>query len=504
MLETATPATPTTDRHKLYFGTDGSLKSVDDAAAVTTYASSAGDVSSNTSTSVDSEIALFSSTTGKLIKRATGTGVVHATSGVYSASAVSLTADVSGILPVANGGTNSSTSLNNNRVMKSAGGSVVEAAAITAARALKSDANGIPVHSTATGADLDSLSGTNTGDQTISLTGDVTGSGTGSFAATIAADAVTNAKLANVATATFKGRTTGGTGDPEDLTVSQAKTLLSLTGTNSGDQTITLTGDVTGSGTGSFAATIATGAVTDTKGSLANKPACTVVATSNQALTGTPTIDSQATAAGSIILATAQTSGSENGPWVAAAGAWARPTWYPAGGTTQSFQFITTFIRLGTTYQGSTWRMTTSGAITIDTTATTWVVTPHAINTSTVTNAASLSMLTVTNFLQPVVALSDGATISLDASLGNIFSVTLGGNRTLAAPTNPTDGQRIVLKIIQDGTGSRTLTLNAIYRFGTDITSLTLTTTASKTDYIGIMYNSASTKWDVLAISKGY
>ena len=92
------------------------------------------------------------------------------------------------------------------------------------------------------------------------LTGDVTATGPtggGSAAATIANDAVTNAKLANMATQTFKGRTTAGTGDPEDLSIAQAKTLLNLTGTNSGDQTITLTGDVTGSGTGSFAATVA-------------------------------------------------------------------------------------------------------------------------------------------------------------------------------------------------------------------------------------------------------
>jgi hypothetical protein len=98
------------------------------------------------------------------------------------------------------------------------------------------------------------------------LTGDVTtAAGGGSQAATIANDAVTNAKLANMATQTFKGRTTASTGDPEDLTVAQAKTLLGLTGTNSGDQTISLTGDVTGSGTGSFAATIANDAVTYAK-----------------------------------------------------------------------------------------------------------------------------------------------------------------------------------------------------------------------------------------------
>ena len=49
-------------------------------------------------------------------------------------------------LPISKGGTNSGTTLNNNRVMQSSGGAIVEAVAITAARALKSDANGIPTH----------------------------------------------------------------------------------------------------------------------------------------------------------------------------------------------------------------------------------------------------------------------------------------------------------------------------------------------------------------------
>lgn len=69
-------------------------------------------------------------------------------------------------------------------------------------------------------------SGTNTGDQTITLTGDVTGTGTGSFAATIANGAVSLAKMADIATARFIGRTTASTGVPEALTGTQATALL--------------------------------------------------------------------------------------------------------------------------------------------------------------------------------------------------------------------------------------------------------------------------------------
>lgn len=101
---------------------------------------------------------------------------------------------------------------------------------------------------------LDAITGTNTGDQTtiVGITGtkaqfdtavtdgnflyvgDVTsnathtGEVTGDTALTIANDAVTNAKLANVATGTIKGRVTAATGDPEDLTATQVRTLLNV------------------------------------------------------------------------------------------------------------------------------------------------------------------------------------------------------------------------------------------------------------------------------------
>lgn len=188
-----------------------------------------------------------------------------------------------------------------------------------------------------TGADktkLDGISGTNTGDQTITLTGDVTGSGTGSFAATVAADAVTNAKLANMATSTIKGRVTAATGDPEDLTATQVRIII-------------------------------------------------------------------------------------DSPQLSAA---------------QNF----------TAAQG---------------------VTP--------------------------VALTDAANIATNAALGNIFTVTLGGNRTLDNPTNVVAGRTYAWVLTQDATGSRTLAYGTAFDFPGG-TAPVLTTTASAVDLITGMAISTS------------
>jgi hypothetical protein len=88
--------------------------------------------------------------------------------------------------------------------------------------------------------------------------------------------------------------------------------------------------------------------------------------------------------------------------------------------------------------------------------------------------------------------LTDGATVTWNASTQQVAKLTLGGNRTLSAPTNPATGQFISLLLIQDGTGSRTLTWNAIYEFASD-TAPTLTTTASLGDLFTFRYN--GTKW---------
>lgn len=90
-----------------------------------------------------------------------------------------------------------------------------------------------------------------------------------------------------------------------------------------------------------------------------------------------------------------------------------------------------------------------------------------------------------------VVALTDGATITPDMSLGNNFSVTLGGNRTLANPSNLTAGQHGVITITQDGTGSRTLAFGSQWKFASG-TAPSLTATASAVDVLAYYVESAT------------
>jgi hypothetical protein len=84
--------------------------------------------------------------------------------------------------------------------------------------------------------------------------------------------------------------------------------------------------------------------------------------------------------------------------------------------------------------------------------------------------------------------LTDGATITWDVGSSPVAKVTLGGNRTLSAPTNSASGQFISLTVIQDATGSRLLTWNSAYEFTGDVAP-TLTTTASKADVFVFKYN---------------
>ena len=106
--------------------------------------------------------------------------------------------------------------------------------------------------------------------------------------------------------------------------------------------------------------------------------------------------------------------------------------------------------------------------------------------------AGSLKISTSARAYNPITTLTDAASITNNFALGNNFLVTLGGNRTLAAPSNAVAGQSGTIHIIQDGTGSRTLGYNTVWQF-VSATVPTLSTGAGDVDILCYIARSATT-----------
>jgi len=159
---TSLTSTPTNGQLLIGNGTNYTLATITGTSNQVSVSNGSGSITLST----PQDIASASSPTFAGLTLTAFSGVVKASAGVLSASAVSLTADVSGVLPVANGGTNSSTALNNNRFVISSGGALVEHSAVTASRALASDTSGLPVAATTTSTELDYLSGVTSSVQT--------------------------------------------------------------------------------------------------------------------------------------------------------------------------------------------------------------------------------------------------------------------------------------------------------------------------------------------------
>ena len=128
--------------------------------------------------------------------------------------------------------------------------------------------------------------------------------------------------------------------------------------------------------------------------------------------------------------------------------------------------------------------VTVSGAVDLKTNVSvggTAVVGGAAQFASTVTVSGKGKFMT--GALTPIVTLTDAASVATDLNTGNVFYVTLAGNRTLAAPTETTTNIGAVgqIYIQQDGTGSRTLSYNTVFQFpGASVP--TLSTSANAVD----------------------
>jgi len=125
-----------------------------------------------------------------------------------------------------------------------------------------------------------------------------------------------------------------------------------------------------------------------------------------------------------------------------------------------------------------------SDLATLGTSAASKVLTANANNLTTISGA----------MLNTEDTLTDAATITWNVVNSPVAFVTLGGNRTMAAPsgTGAAAGQFISLLVKQDGTGGRTITWNAVYEFPSD-TAPTLTATANLGDIFSFRYNGS--KW---------
>ena len=114
---------------------------------------------------------------------------------------------------------------------------------------------------------------------------------------------------------------------------------------------------------------------------------------------------------------------------------------------------------------------------------------------------------TTKGFADPrVVSVSSATSITPNADTTDILiqaNSVAAGTLTVNAPTGtPVDGQKIIFRITS--TNVQTLSFNAIYQSSTDIGFPATLSGASKTDYMGFMYNSASTKWQLLAKVFGF
>ena len=121
-------------------------------------------------------------------------------------------------------------------------------------------------------------------------------------------------------------------------------------------------------------------------------------------------------------------------------------------------------------------------------------------STGTVTASSFAGALAVSGGASAnITALSDGSTITIDMATACHHSVTLGGNRTFAAPSNQAVGQSGSIFITQDGTGSRTASFNSAFKFAGG-TAPTLSTAANAVDRIDYVIKASNVIHSVITL----
>ena len=103
---------------------------------------------------------------------------------------------------------------------------------------------------------------------------------------------------------------------------------------------------------------------------------------------------------------------------------------------------------------------------------------------------------------KPVTVVAYSASITPDAGTYGTYEIgALTGNLTLNAPTGTvSDGQKLTFRLTQDATGGRTLTWNAAFQFGVDLTSGMISTVASSVSHVKFEWIASASKWRCIGI----
>lgn len=187
--------------------------------------------------------------------------------------------------------------------------------------------------------------------------------------------------------------------------------------------------------------------------SLASKAPVRAATTANISLSGAQTIDGVAVVAGDRVLVKSQTTGSENGIYIAASGAWVRAPDFDGTRDVVSGTFVV--VAGGTAGEGTLWRITTADDITIGTTSIAFAI--------MTVDSASAFMITV---LDDADAKAARATLDAMAKLGSVNVDEYG-----AVGDGSTDDATAIQAAI-DALPTRGGTLffgNKTYKFGTTI-----------------------------------
>ena len=109
----------------------------------------------------------------------------------------------------------------------------------------------------------------------------------------------------------------------------------------------------------------------------------------------------------------------------------------------------------------------------------------------------------IATFAPPTVIV-DAATQTIDCANASHFTWTLGATRTVSTFLNPTPGQVMTLRVVQDATGTRLLTWPSNVAWPTNNTAPTLTVTAARADVFQFIFDGTAAVWRGMTFGLNY